>query len=378
MKKIAIVYYSNYTNWPMGGILNYLQNILPFIAEEFDLDFWGCSVNGEVPQNFCLAGKEYEIKILGNAKTINKFVPNNIRSMYDMVVANNKINSIQYDYIYFHSTNLLYSYKKGGKNRQAKLILHQHGLGIPPTKMKIFLEHIQLVATRKADVVLINSDKQSIDEYVQRYFKEERKKFYQAISPVDMTKFLPSDQFYKQQIKERYGLQKGKIFVYTGRITRQKDPLFVLEAFSILRKKDAESKLLFIGSGDLESLLKEKIAEFKLQDCCFMLGRKSQKELIELLSVCDVFVIASMGEGTSLSIAEALACGVPVVAIDAVGIREFVEDGINGELVMERNVEKFAEAMYRVAFSKYSLNARKSIERASVDKVSEAIVASIR
>ena len=145
-----------------------------------------------------------------------------------------------------------------------------------------------------------------------------------------------------------------------------------------MRKKDADSKLLFIGSGDLESLLKEKIAEFKLQDCCFMLGKKSQKELIELLSACDVFVIASMGEGTSLSIAEALACGVPVVAIDAVGIREFVEDGINGELVMERNVEKFAEAMYRVAFSKYSLNARKSIERASVDKVSEAIVASIR
>lgn len=378
MKKMAIVYYSDYTSWPMGGIINYLRNILPFIAEEFELEFWGCSVNGKLPESYCLEQKEYRINAFGNAKTINKIVPNSIRSMFDMVIANSKINSIQYDYIYFHSANLLYSYRRGGKNCRSKLILHQHGLGIPPTRMKKILEHIQLVATKKADVVLINSDRQSIDEYVRLYFKDEKEKFYQAISPVDMAKFLPYDQTRKQQIKKRWGFQKEKIFVYTGRITYQKDPIFILNAFSILQKKNIAAKLLIIGSGDLEGQVKAKIIELGLQERCFMLGNKSQKELIDLLNICDVFVMASMGEGTSLSIAEALSCGAPIVAIDAVGIREFVIDGINGELVMERNVEKFAEAMSRVAFSDYSLNARKSIKRASVNKVSRSIIDSIQ
>ena len=53
MKKLAFVDLTNYTTWPIGGMLEYELAILPYIAQSFDVDLWGVSVDGVSTATYC-------------------------------------------------------------------------------------------------------------------------------------------------------------------------------------------------------------------------------------------------------------------------------------------------------------------------------------
>ena len=74
-KRMAILYYSDYENWPMGGMLNYILAILPYLEKKYEIDIWGCSVDGKKLNNIKINGNEYKIHSLGNMKT-KKLIPN--------------------------------------------------------------------------------------------------------------------------------------------------------------------------------------------------------------------------------------------------------------------------------------------------------------
>lgn len=374
MKKMAIVSYTDYQRWPMGGIINYLKNIIPYLEKHYIVDFWGCSVDGKTPPPIRLNGREYKVKLLGNAKTKRKVIPNAYRSAIEMKLVCREFKKHKYDIIYFHGSMLLYAYKPEKKDN-ALIVYHQHGLGIPPSMFSNLLGHIQIKAMKKADMILINSDIESIHAFTKENFSDRIGDFYQAVSQVDMNQFKPVDAATKQQIRMARGFGDSKVFVYTGRITAQKDPLFILDAFNEYHKKNPKSKLVYVGSGNLTDRLKNRIGEYSLQSYVEITGNVPQDKVIEYLQIANVFLIASLGEGTSLSVVEALSCGIPVVGVDVVGIREFIQSGINGELLPERDAIRMAKAMH-VAAEKidYQQNARESVRRAAIPEVAGKII----
>lgn len=56
-RKMAFVDLTNFKDWPMGGMLEYELAILPYLAEYYDLDIWGYSLNGVIPMPLVLNGK---------------------------------------------------------------------------------------------------------------------------------------------------------------------------------------------------------------------------------------------------------------------------------------------------------------------------------
>jgi 1,2-diacylglycerol 3-alpha-glucosyltransferase len=72
------------------------------------------------------------------------------------------------------------------------------------------------------------------------------------------------------------------------------------------------------------------------------------KELVDAYHAMDVFTFASHTETQGMVVAEAMAAGVPVVALDALGVREVVEDGINGRLLPSEDIEAFSSALHWV------------------------------
>ena len=90
MKKIAFVYLSNYNDWPMGGMLSYVKNLIPYFKNaNWNIDYWGCSVNRKRNNNFTISNTDYTLHIYTNVKTKNKIVPNFIKSFF-MVIRNHK------------------------------------------------------------------------------------------------------------------------------------------------------------------------------------------------------------------------------------------------------------------------------------------------
>lgn len=113
------------------------------------------------------------------------------------------------------------------------------------------------------------------------------------------------------------GLKKP-IFVFLGRLASEKN----LEAFL---KCNLPGSKLVIGDGPSRQSLEQDFA-----DQAKFVGYKTGQELVDLLSVCDVFVLPSRTETFCIAMLEALACGLPVAAFDEPGPQDIITQGVDG------------------------------------------------
>lgn len=117
----------------------------------------------------------------------------------------------------------------------------------------------------------------------------------------------------------------------------------IIEACGLLSERGVRFKLLLAGDGPLRSELEAMSRRLNLADRIVWLGHSSDPR--SLLQGGDVFLLASVGEAFGLVLAEAMACGLPVVAARSGGIVEVVKDRETGFLVSPLNAQAFAEAL---------------------------------
>ncbi|MEM3088743.1 MAG: glycosyltransferase, partial [Candidatus Bathyarchaeia archaeon] len=133
--------------------------------------------------------------------------------------------------------------------------------------------------------------------------------------------------------------------VFVGRIAKEKGIFDLIEAWKrvVTIKKDA--KLLIIGSGIELQALKDAVALSGLDKNVFVKGRCEEMELYSFLKQSKVFVFPSLFEGWGISVAEALACGLPVVAYDIPALREIFGECKSVFLVPVKNIEGLASTI---------------------------------
>jgi len=173
---------------------------------------------------------------------------------------------------------------------------------------------------------------------------------------VDLDTFRPRilDQNGMWTLRERLGLDAGDgpVVSVSGRLVREKGFLDLMEAWPPVVEVLPNAKLLIIGEAlesdrrGIEGRLRSEIARGGMGESVKMLGYRS--DVAELVCVSDLFVLPSWREGMPVSIMEAMACGLPVVATDIRGSREEVVDGVTGLLVPARDPAKLATAMLEI------------------------------
>jgi glycosyltransferase involved in cell wall biosynthesis len=97
--------------------------------------------------------------------------------------------------------------------------------------------------------------------------------------------------------------------------------------------------------GEFGARVARLVSELGLSKRVRLLGRLNEDEVLRLLSSLDVFVSASRSEAFGMAMAEAMACGVPIVATATEGAREIVEEGATGLLVPLGDVRALAAAV---------------------------------
>lgn len=140
---------------------------------------------------------------------------------------------------------------------------------------------------------------------------------------VDTERFFPA-------VPEERAVAPAVVVGSVTRFAAIKDPLNLVEAFVKLPRSTA-AKLVMLGSGELHDRAKRVLREANLESDAWLPG--SREDIAEQLRRMDVFVLASLREGISNTILEAMASGLPIVATDTGGNRELVKDGVNGVLV---------------------------------------------
>ena len=119
----------------------------------------------------------------------------------------------------------------------------------------------------------------------------------------------------------------GFLFVAAGRLSKQKNYFFLLEAFARARN----AYLAIAGDGELGTELKAFARNLNLEDRVFFLGALERSQIPDLLRSADAFVSSSLFEGQSNAVLEAMHEGLPIIVSDIPEQRETVVDEVTGE-----------------------------------------------
>ncbi|MDP2031017.1 MAG: glycosyltransferase [Thiobacillus sp.] len=136
--------------------------------------------------------------------------------------------------------------------------------------------------------------------------------------------------------------------VTVGRLDTQKDPDLLLSAVGKLVADGANVELLFIGDGVLRDKLEQRVADERLTRRVRFLGLRSASEIARYLQAADCFALSSAYEGMPMALLEALGAGVPVVTTPVGEVARVVNNGVNGEITLDRAVDSFANSLDRV------------------------------
>ncbi|WP_300672938.1 glycosyltransferase family 4 protein [Soonwooa sp.] len=143
---------------------------------------------------------------------------------------------------------------------------------------------------------------------------------------------------------EKVAKLNNKVVIAVGRLTEQKGLDRLIQAWSLVSKKNKDWILKIYGTGELEDELKYQARSLNLVNSISFEGQT--KNITEKILDSSIFALSSRYEGFPLVLLESITCGVPIVSFDCkTGPNEIIINDDCGILVQDSNIEKFAEAL---------------------------------
>lgn len=160
---------------------------------------------------------------------------------------------------------------------------------------------------------------------------------------IDINKFNP--YIHGSNIREKLGWEDKLIVTCTRSHSSVYGIEYLLFAIPEIVKKEDATRFLLIGSGPLTEKLKQMVRDLRIEKYVKFTGMIPNEDLPKYLATSDLYVSSSLSDGTSVSLLEAMACGLPVVVTDVDAILEWITDGENGLVVPKKNPDVLAKAI---------------------------------
>lgn len=170
---------------------------------------------------------------------------------------------------------------------------------------------------------------------------------------IDVESFKPEIER-RDEFRDKYGLEKDDlIFFVPRRLTKKNGVIYPILSLPAVLEKFPKARVVFAGTGEAMETMKAKAAELGVADRVTMVGAVDHTDMVEYYAASNVALVpsiysAGVEEATSISALEAMGSGVPLIACAVGGLKEIIEDGVDGLLVEEQNVEALSDAMIRL------------------------------
>lgn len=146
------------------------------------------------------------------------------------------------------------------------------------------------------------------------------------------------------RIKERFH-DKEYLFCSVSRLEREKNIEFLLEGLKAFKEERGDCfRFLLIGKGGRRLLLEDKVKELELDNNVVFCGELPHEQLRNYYRASDAFLFASTSETQGIVLLEAMAARLPVVAVEASGVRDVIVEGFNGYMTKQK-VSSFAAGL---------------------------------
>ena len=187
-----------------------------------------------------------------------------------------------------------------------------------------------------------------------------------APTPVDLMKFR---DLQPEKVRASFGLEGEEVLLFVGRLAREKGLDMLVRAFTLIQELRPGVRLLLLGKGPYEEALKAKISKFGLKDLVTFAGAVPHEEVPDYYAAADLFIFPSTTETQGLVIIEAMAAGLPVVAVRAPGAVDILTEGCgvlteNSPEALARDVADILADLVRQR--KLSEQALRAVERYSI------------
>ncbi len=197
-----------------------------------------------------------------------------------------------------------------------KIVHTVHNLAEKEVGAKQQLIHHFLFKKKKVTPVAISP---RIKDSILKRYRLKKEDVPMIFNGIDLSKCI---------VKENYELHDGGVILHIGRFSEQKNHKRVIDAFEIVHKSYPQMKLQLIGSGELEEEVKNYVKSKGIEQAVEFLGL--QGNVYPFLNKADIFVLPSDYEGMPITLIEAMAAGLPIVATNVGGIPDMIRDGIDG------------------------------------------------
>ncbi len=150
----------------------------------------------------------------------------------------------------------------------------------------------------------------------------------------------------RQAVREEFSLTDKLVIGHVGRLHFQKNQTFLLDVFARAHAIQPNARLLIIGQGEDEAMLKEKVAALRLSEAVIFTGVRN--DIPRLLQGMDVFALPSLFEGLPVVLVEAQAAGLAAVVADTVSEEAKLTDSLTF-LPLDAGVEGWARTLLDAA-----------------------------
>jgi glycosyltransferase involved in cell wall biosynthesis len=189
---------------------------------------------------------------------------------------------------------------------------------------------------------------------------------------IDLTRFSQGDPTWLR--RELQIDPAEKILLFVGRLTKEKNVELLIRAFAQIQKDHSQTRLVLVAGGPEAEHLKDLVESLGLNERVIFMGTQTGQALVNCYHGADCFVFPSVTETQGLVILEAMAAGLPVVAVKAFGVADMISSGQDGVLTGS-SLEEFASGISWLLENESQWGAMSELARAKASQLSSAQMA---
>lgn len=170
------------------------------------------------------------------------------------------------------------------------------------------------------------------------------------VIPMGVDSALFSPKKHDDSLRQRYGI-KGPFLLFVGRLNEQKGVSYLIDAMPKVLERYATARLMIVGKGPLDAKLKAQAESLGISNQLIFTGAIPNNELPSYYATADIFIGPSIRaksgitEGFGLTFVEAGMCGAWLIGSNVGGVSDIIQEGVNGNLVEEKNTPQIASAI---------------------------------
>lgn len=207
-------------------------------------------------------------------------------------------------------------------------------------------------------------------QFGDKIYEKDRVKIFKTIINTESNGYSKE---LRDNTRKKYGITEDCIVIgHIGRLTEQKNSVFLIDIFNEIVKKNSNARLILVGDGNLKKQVLKRISSYGISDYVIYLGRT--EKIYELYNAMDVFLLPSLYEGLPVVGIEAQCTGLPVFFSDAVPKESSPCDDLGFFISLKNNAEEWADIILTntIELAKNRRERKAELKRYGFDSDTEA------